>query len=149
MDKRAAIVTEARRWMGTPYHHQAALRGVGVDCVGLIRGVGFACGVLPPLHEEWKRFNAYGRLPSPRRMAEGMRTFLVPIEDGWQLPGDIAWIQWREDMPMHLAILADGERGPTIIHSLSHAKRVVEHSLTLEWVDRVSSWWRYPGLTNE
>jgi len=36
---RAAIVTEARRWIGTPYHHRASLRGVGTDCLGLIRGV--------------------------------------------------------------------------------------------------------------
>ncbi|MGR3492459.1 MAG: peptidase P60, partial [Shimia sp.] len=30
---------EARRWIGTPYHHRASLRGVGCDCLGLIRGV--------------------------------------------------------------------------------------------------------------
>lgn len=34
-----AIVAEARRWEGTPYRHQAACRGVGSDCLGLVRGV--------------------------------------------------------------------------------------------------------------
>ena len=36
---REAIVSEARRWIGTPYRHQASLIGVGADCLGLVRGV--------------------------------------------------------------------------------------------------------------
>ena len=36
---RAEIVAEARSWIGTPYRHQASLRGAGADCLGLIRGV--------------------------------------------------------------------------------------------------------------
>ena len=37
--RRARIVATARSWLGTPYHHQASLRGVGCDCLGLVRGV--------------------------------------------------------------------------------------------------------------
>lgn len=33
------VVTEARRWIGTPYVHQASCRGAGCDCLGLIRGI--------------------------------------------------------------------------------------------------------------
>jgi len=33
------IVASARQWLGTPYRHQASLRGVGCDCLGLVRGV--------------------------------------------------------------------------------------------------------------
>jgi NlpC/P60 family putative phage cell wall peptidase len=33
------IVAEARSWIGTPYHHQASLKGVGCDCIGLVRGI--------------------------------------------------------------------------------------------------------------
>jgi len=36
---RYEIVQRARGWIGTPYHHQASLRGVGCDCLGLIRGI--------------------------------------------------------------------------------------------------------------
>ena len=36
---RAAIVAEARSWLGTPYHHQASRKGAGADCLGLVRGV--------------------------------------------------------------------------------------------------------------
>src|SRR4051812_1881115 len=40
---RAAIVAEARAWIGTRYRHQASLKGVGCDCLGLVRGVWRAC----------------------------------------------------------------------------------------------------------
>jgi NlpC/P60 family putative phage cell wall peptidase len=33
------VVKEARRWIGTPYQHQASCRSVGCDCLGLIRGI--------------------------------------------------------------------------------------------------------------
>ena len=36
---RSSIVEAARDWIGTPYRHQASLRGVGCDCLGLVRGV--------------------------------------------------------------------------------------------------------------
>ncbi len=35
----AAVVVEALSWVGTPYRHQAAQKGVGCDCLGLVRGV--------------------------------------------------------------------------------------------------------------
>src|SRR3989338_4143365 len=36
---RQAIVAAARSWIGTPYRHQASLKGAGCDCLGLVRGV--------------------------------------------------------------------------------------------------------------
>jgi NlpC/P60 family putative phage cell wall peptidase len=38
-EHRQKIVALARDWIGTPYQHQAATKGVGTDCLGLIRGV--------------------------------------------------------------------------------------------------------------
>ena len=35
----ARVIAMARSWLGTPYHDQASLRGVGCDCLGLARGV--------------------------------------------------------------------------------------------------------------
>ena len=36
-DEAAALAAE--RWLGTPYRHQGTCRGVGCDCLGLLRGV--------------------------------------------------------------------------------------------------------------
>lgn len=33
------VVEAARLWLGTPYHHQQSVQGVGCDCLGLVRGV--------------------------------------------------------------------------------------------------------------
>jgi len=32
-------VAIARAWIGTPYVHQASVKGAGADCLGLLRGV--------------------------------------------------------------------------------------------------------------
>ena len=40
-------------WIGTPYRHQASLKGVGCDCLGLVRGV-------------WRA--VIGAEPEPRRL---------------------------------------------------------------------------------
>ena len=47
---RAAIVAEARTWLGTPYHHHARIKGVGVDCAQILLAVYCdALGLAPPL----------------------------------------------------------------------------------------------------
>jgi len=45
---RAAVVNEARRWLGTPYHDGADIRGAGVDCGMLIVRVFVDLGLVPP-----------------------------------------------------------------------------------------------------
>lgn len=149
MTNRNAVIAEARQWIGTPYAHQQMVRGLGCDCVGLIRGVGIATGVMPERRDDWARFNAYGRRPNPRRMLEGMHTFLVPLADGVEpQPGDIAWVQWRENLPMHLALWATDVRGqPQLIHSFSDVGRVVAHGINDLWRNRFVSFWSYPGVS--
>jgi cell wall-associated NlpC family hydrolase len=45
--KRAEIVRWAKTWLGTPYHHRAALKGAGADCAMFPVAVYKECGVLP------------------------------------------------------------------------------------------------------
>jgi hypothetical protein len=45
MITRKQIICEARKWIGTPFHKQASLIGIGCDCVGLIIGVARALGI--------------------------------------------------------------------------------------------------------
>jgi NlpC/P60 family putative phage cell wall peptidase len=35
-EERKRILIEARKWIGTPYHHKGRVLGAGVDCGGLI-----------------------------------------------------------------------------------------------------------------
>jgi cell wall-associated NlpC family hydrolase len=48
MTLREMILQEAQTWLRTPYHAQACLKGIGVDCGQFIIGVAKAVGVLPP-----------------------------------------------------------------------------------------------------
>ena len=47
--QRTAVVQAALGWMGTPYHHHARVKGVGVDCAQLLCGVFEACALVPPV----------------------------------------------------------------------------------------------------
>ncbi len=52
------VTAAARGWLGTPYHDQASVRGVGCDCLGLVRGVwrevfGSEPLPLPPYSRDW------------------------------------------------------------------------------------------------
>jgi cell wall-associated NlpC family hydrolase len=42
---RQHIVDTARGWLGVPYRHQGRRKDKGVDCVGLIIGVGAELGL--------------------------------------------------------------------------------------------------------
>ena len=46
------------RWLGTPYRHQASVKGEGADCLGLVRGVwravvGEEPETPPPYRPDW------------------------------------------------------------------------------------------------
>lgn len=44
---RAAVVAEAWTWFGTPYHHNAEIKGVGVDCARILIAVFAGLGLAP------------------------------------------------------------------------------------------------------
>ena len=48
-EQRSAVLVEARRWIGTPYHHMGRIRGVGVDCATFPAEVYAAAGVIAPV----------------------------------------------------------------------------------------------------
>lgn len=46
---RLRVVSEARSWLGTPYHAHARVKGAGVDCVHMLCAVYEAMGLVPPI----------------------------------------------------------------------------------------------------
>ncbi len=144
------VIVEARRWTGTPYHHQAKLFRIGSDCIGTVVGVGLALGVMGEDFEgRFKQFHGYSRVPNPRVMRRAMEEFFDPLDTPRdQLPplGSIAWLEWREELPMHLAIMAAYAGRPTMIHSYKPVGQCVEHGFDSAWRARVNSFWTYRGL---
>lgn len=139
----AAIVFLARGWIGTKYVHQMRHRRVGVDCVGLIRGVGAEAGVLEISDEDFAPFAGYRPVPSPRKVRAFVDRFL---ELASPADGAIALLGYRPHLPTHFGIGATFEGRPTLIHAHGDVGRCVEHGLAGEWRSRVISWHSFPGV---
>jgi len=142
--RRDDIVEAARLWLGTPYHHQASLRGVGCDCLGLVRGVwrdllGPEPEAPPPYSPSWAE--------SLRRetLADAAMRHLLPVATGAGQPGDVLLFRWRGHLPAkHCAILSEHDR---IIHAHDGAA-VAEVAFTPWWRRHLSHAFTFPGVTD-
>lgn len=136
--KRAEIVAEARTWIGTPFQHQGTLKGVGVDCRGILLGIAATFGI-PAID-----VLGYGREPNLRQMADALRSQLHEIPVVLAEAGDVIWMAFDRD-PMHLAVLTDIG---TIIHATTSVTpaRVVEHGFRLPWTARARCAFMFPGV---
>jgi NlpC/P60 family putative phage cell wall peptidase len=145
-ETRAAIVAAARRWIGTPYRHQASCRGAGADCLGLVRGVwrelyGREPEVPPPYTPDW----AEARETAGETLAEAARRHLAEIAVEDADAGDVVLFRMRPQGPAkHAAILAAPGR---MIHAYS-GRAVVETALTPWWRRKLACAFRYPNLEN-
>lgn len=79
--QRTAVVAEAMTWLGTPYHHHGAVKGVGVDCAHLLSEVFTACGLLPKLD--------LGNYPREWHLHHGDELFLGWLERLGARPVDV------------------------------------------------------------
>lgn len=136
MTTRAEVIAEARTWLATPFVHQGRVRGLGVDCLGVVAMVGRALGLTA-----YDRTD-YGRIPNPRRMRAELRAHLDEIQIAAAGPGDIVHMAWTRQ-PMHLGILT--ELG--ILHAYSAIPAVVEHPLDDAWRGRIRFAYRYRGVS--
>jgi len=132
-----AVVAAARGWVGTPYRHRAALRGVGCDCIGVVRGVwrdvfGDEPVELPAYRADWR---------DARHSAE-----LLGLAERWLVPGGMApgaVLLFRIGAvlaPRHCGILLDGGR---FVHAQERLG-VVEGNLTDGWARRVTGTFAFP-----
>lgn len=141
MTVEAAI--EARRWIGTPYVHQASCRGAGADCLGLIRGVWRALNgtepeTVPPYTPDWSEPQREERLW--RAAAAHLRS--APVDD--ILEGDVLLFRMREGaVAKHLGIVGQSGPVPTFIHAYT-GHGVVENTLSRPWRRRIVARFQFP-----
>lgn len=151
MTTRAEIVAEARSWVGTPWHHMAHLKGVGCDCIGFLRGVATARGIVDKDVSRWpnvQRFLRYTGAPDGKLLREACETYLTPITKADMQIGDVILVSVNEH-PQHLGILGDYRYGGfTIIHATNDSRlmRVVEMRLMFSKHFRFDSAFRFPGV---
>ncbi|WP_370228339.1 NlpC/P60 family protein [Cognatishimia sp.] len=136
-------LAEARRWVGTPYVHQASLKGAGTDCLGLVRGVwralyGDEPARVPFYAPDWSE---------PSRDEQLLRAAMrhlqaVPVRDASE--GDVLLFRMREgSVAKHLGIQGRVGEDASFIHAFSgHA--VTESALSRPWARRIVARFTFP-----
>jgi NlpC/P60 family putative phage cell wall peptidase len=139
---REDIVAETRGWIGTPYRHQASLKGVGCDCLGLVRGVwrallGSEPERAPPYSPDW------AEALRQETLAQAAARHLCPVARDVFLPGDVLLFRWRAHLPAkHMAIVS---RPDMMIHAHDGAA-VTEVAIAPWWRRRLAYAFRFPGV---
>ena len=144
VQSRQDIVDEVRDWIGTPYRHQASLKGVGCDCLGLVRGVwremiGYEPELAPPYAPDWAE--ATGN----EALAQAAARHLTAIALDQFAPGDVLLFRWRANLPAkHAAIVTASDK---MVHAHDGAA-VAEVALAPWWRRRLAYAFRFPGVTD-
>lgn len=139
---RQLIVAETRDWIGTPYRHQASLKGVGCDCLGLVRGVwrgviGHEPERAPPYAPDW------AEAASGESLADAAARHLIAIDRDAFAEGDVVLFRWRNNLPAkHAAIVTATDM---MVHAHDGAA-VAEVALAPWWRRRLAYAFRFPGV---
>lgn len=143
----AEIVAAGRRWLGTPYRHQASLLGVGADCLGLIRGVwrevvGHEPEQPPAYTPDWAEASG------EERLLEAALRHMTRVPLAQAQAGDMLLFRMVDHGPAkHAAILVSQHlTDGTILHAYS-GHSVCETRLTETWSRRLVAAFRFPATT--
>ena len=109
---RAAVVAEALSWTGTPYHHRAKLKGVGVDCAQFVLAVYAATGLIEDFDTGEYPHDWHLHRSVERYMTEVLR-FARPVPVGEAKPGDVLLFKYGRAFS-HGAIIT---AYPQVIHA--------------------------------
>lgn len=137
------VVVLAESWIGTPYRHQGAAKGIGCDCIGLIRGIwrelyGGEPEAVPAYAPDWAERSGEDRLVDAAR-----RMFGEPVPMGEAQPGDLLLFRWRPDCAAkHAGILAEPEH---FIHAYEQTA-VTRSALVPSWRRRIAAVHRFPAI---
>ena len=138
------VVKEALTWLGTPYHHKAAVKGVGVDCAMLVGSVAKSLKLLdssvpfPNYSTQWHLHNREELMLS--MLQEYGCIEINPKEDC--KVGDILTFKYGR-VSSHLGILINNNQ---IIHAREDVGSVVINDLNEDLLNRWTNTYRLPGV---
>ncbi len=134
------VIDIARSWLGTPYHDQASLCGVGCDCLGLARGVwrevvGPEPFPIPPYSRDW------GETGPREVLAEGARRMMPEIALSDIGPGALVLFRMKpRAIAKHVGILTEPD---SFLHAYERLG-VIEEPLTPIWRRRIAFAFLFP-----
>jgi NlpC/P60 family putative phage cell wall peptidase len=141
---REDIVRVARSWIGTPYHHQGSVRGIGADCLGLVRGVwreiyGYEAEAPPPYSRDWAEAGG------AETMLAAAARHLVAIAPATAAAGDVVIFRLRPGaIAKHAAILSSEK---TMIHAMEGGA-ACEAPLNAWWRRRIAGAFAFPQMVD-
>jgi NlpC/P60 family putative phage cell wall peptidase len=139
-DRPAEVVAAVRAWLGTPYHEQASVIGVGCDCLGLARGVwrevvGPEPFSIPPYTRDW------GETGPREVLAEGTRRAMIEILPADVKSGALLLFRMRAGaIAKHVGIVMPEGK---FIHAYEQLG-VIEEPLTVAWRERIAFAFLFP-----
>jgi len=140
-EQRAAVVAEARTWLGTPFHHLARVKGAGVDCAQLLIGVYHACGLIPDIDTGYYPPDWHFH-QNEERYLEMLEKFCDRTDD--PQPGDIAMFRFGHCSSHGAIVIA----WPTVIHAYIRRKvGEADAANDVELIGRVDSFWTLKEAT--
>lgn len=133
MSLRDKVLAEARDWLGTPYRHQASVKGVGSDCLGLVRGVwreviGDEPEPPPPYTPDWSEKTGDDRL------LDAFRIHFSETPISAAEPGDVLLFRMGLGCPAKHAAIVSGQG--RIVHAY-WGRSVCETRLVPWWERRI------------
>ena len=141
---RPDVVSAARGWLGTPYRHQASDKGVGADCLGLVRGVwreviGAEPETPPPYRPDW------AEVGEVETLLEAARRWLIPKPVEAAAPGDVVLFRMTPEAPVKHCGVISAVDGPEwrIIHAY-WGRAVVESWKGPWWRRRLAAVFAWP-----
>ena len=139
---RWAVVGEARKWLGTPYRHQASLLGVGADCLGLVRGVWR--GVIGAEPERTPAYTPdWAEALGEESLLEAAARHMVEIAPGAAQVGDVLLFRMALGAPAKHAAIVSGD--DVILHAY-WSRAVCETRLVPWWRRRIAAAFKFPGV---
>jgi NlpC/P60 family putative phage cell wall peptidase len=139
------IVAEARKIVGTPYHHGAHLIGVGCDCIGVILITGLAIGC--PEAQQFiddPLYKAYSRAPNESLLYEAADKYLDRVSLNEMQLGDIP-VMVYDNAPQHFGIISAMDPR-YLIHAYAQNRRVQENRIDATGQRRIVRLYRFRGL---
>lgn len=135
---RNSVLREARTWLGTPYHHRAAVKGAGVDCAQFLIEVYSKVGLAPRID--------VGEYPPDWHLHRGDERYTGWVKQHATLtdtcaPGDIALFQFGRCVS-HAAIVVEW---PVVIHAFFRQGVVYTNANDAELRGRHNSFWTLWG----
>lgn len=129
------LVSAARDYLDTPWHHQGRLKGVGVDCIGLL-----VCSARDAGFQVEDVTNYPAEIKGPWLISElEAQCDRLPKAGPYEL-GDVLAFLFL-DAPWHVGLITNLE--PLwIIHAYISTAKVVEVPLHESWQRRIHSAWR-------